>query len=396
MGLTGFVGFRRVPASNRAMAQWRSETLPFFVTSRDVVGTCAASQEDRLRCFLVTRDGVVRGVDLETGQVFFSAQLTFRFPDDTHATLVASAEGRFLAVVQSNGLEGALFDVASGRLLKPLARDDYHADVSGWALAFVGDVLVTATAWNVIEAWSVPTLERLAPASVDGSLDYFYGALTVSPSGRWLASAGWFWHPVGGVRFIDVRRWLEGRADPAPEREGSVSVMSDWWDDDVCWVTDELVALRGCAQTEPDVYFGSIEGIALVDLTSKQPLRLIPGVPGSLSTDGTHVFSSAETTQAFSVESGALVAELAQRTHLWLPGARAFIALPQTEGPLSAHWLTGTHRALPLGLEAAPTRDALLVLADALEAHGGDPLAIAHCRAAPPHGRRCWVLESLR
>ena len=66
--------------------------------------------------------------------------------------------------------------------------------------------------------------------------------------------------------------------------------------------------------------------------------------------------------------------------------------------PASSRAIDSLSGELALSIEAptAPTPDALPVLADALEAHGGDPLAIAHCCAAHPHGRRCWVLESLR
>lgn len=45
---------------------------------------------------------------------------------------------------------------------------------------------------EVEDAISGERLTRREPAA----LDFFHSRLSVSPSGRWLASAGWVWHPV--------------------------------------------------------------------------------------------------------------------------------------------------------------------------------------------------------
>ena len=382
--------------------KWCSAPVSLTGLEAGVAGVCPASEADRPRWFLATHDGVLRGVDLDDGATFFETRLPFALLVGESATLVASADGRYLAVVQTRGLEGALYDVAQGTLLRALVRADYHADASGWALALVKsgerDVLITATAWNRLEAFALPSLERLAPAGDDTDLDYFFGHASPSPSGRQLASFGWHWQPVGALRVMDVEAWLTSRADAPPELHDSL--FAEWWDDDVCWLDEGRIALRGQQPEDAeDSFLAHSEGVLIVDLATRKIERAFPGLsPRQLATDGNHLLMLGQTTRVFSLATGAELASLDQPTHAWHPGARVALTLPAlggAPGPCALHWLTGTlgHRA---ALPEAPTAPRLLVLADALEEAGGPPEAVAHCRTARSHGRRCWVIEGLR
>ena len=53
----------------------------------------------------------------------------------------------------------------------------------------------------------IETGEVLASAT-EGAGDFFHSRLSVSPDGRWLASAGWMWHPVDDVSLYDVHAAL--------------------------------------------------------------------------------------------------------------------------------------------------------------------------------------------
>ncbi len=374
--------------------KWKTETVPLTGLEGAVAGVCPASREDRPRWFLATHDGRLRGIDLDDGVIFFEAQLPFVFAENTPATLVASNDGRYLAVVQRFGVQGALYEVPSGRLLNTLSREDYHANVSAWALAIVNQVLIISTAWNRLEALALPSLERLAPKADESSLDYFWGHVTASADGKRLASFGWFWHPVGAVRFVDVPTWLGSAVDPPSEAFSSQ--FADWWDDSVCWLDEGRVAMRGQPTAEDDM-FDQSEGLVVVDLATKAVKQFFPGLqPAEIAFDGTHLLSLGAQTHCVSLETGEVKAVLERRTDAWHPGARVALTIPHgDETNFELHWLTGT-LAANVELPRTPTTEALLVLADALEEQGLPAELISHCRERGGHGRRCWVLEGFR
>ena len=69
---------------------WSRTKVAFSGLESGVAGVCAASDEDRPRWFLATRDGRLRGVDLDDGKTFFDVKAADSFQD---ATLAASADG---------------------------------------------------------------------------------------------------------------------------------------------------------------------------------------------------------------------------------------------------------------------------------------------------------------
>lgn len=366
-----------------------------------LAGVCAASGADRVRLFTAGHDGAIRGIDLETNETFFTAQLDFELPARERqlaehfgvrdaATLVASADGRYLAVVQRFGLQGALFDVQNQTLLKSLAREDYHAEVSAWCIAIVNDVLVYATAWNRIEAWSISDLKRLAPTDAETTLNYFWGHASVSPSGRWLASFGWHWHPIGVVRLIDLHAWFREGGEPKPE---PFDVAADWWDDELCWLDDEQLALVGDDRHE-DAFFNKMTGLAVITRADSSTVRFIKDlVPRALGTHGSRLIALGKETRVVDPKSGEVLCALEQETHFWHPGARVALTFEAHGANVVLHRLVGSdpHGDLP----AEPTRENLLVLADSLEARGAPADAIAHCRAGEAHHARCWVLDAM-
>jgi hypothetical protein len=56
------------------------------------------------------------------------------------------------------------------------------------------------------------TGERLTTRRAEAN-DFFHSRLAVSPSGRWLASAGWVWHPSAMLHLVDLARALSGQPD---------------------------------------------------------------------------------------------------------------------------------------------------------------------------------------
>jgi hypothetical protein len=173
--------------------------------------------------------------------------------------LAASSCGRWAALADHG--TGVVWEVETGRVLRTLARGDYHAEQTRFPLAFAphegGAVLLHGTDWNRVDAWD-PASERdltarVAPAYHKGRgpdphyLDYFFGGLAVSPDGARVASGGWVWHPVGMVACWDLRRWLGGHpweSEDGPSR--SVVAYRDYgWEAPMCWLDERDLAVWG-------------------------------------------------------------------------------------------------------------------------------------------------------
>lgn len=359
-----------------------------------VVAVAPASHEDRPRWFAVTRDGTLRGFDLDDGSTFFEPQkLPFNVEHEGGVTLVASPNGSYVAAVQTHGVQGALYEVATQRLLKPLERGDYHPEVSAWCIALDDTRLLIATDWNRVEAWSLPSCERLRPTSTETKYDYFYGSAELSPSKRWLASFGWHWHPIGALNFIDVEAWLaSGEGDDGRPPVSKHSLYAEWWDSGVCFLDDRRVALIGDARDEDDDMLQTQTGLLLYDFVEGKHDAFFPGLLGpALAFDGARLVLLGDTTRAISPADGSVLATLETKCTAWHAGNHSVLSLE----PLAQHWLVGTRDATKLELPRGASPAELSVLADALEEQGGDAHAIAHLRANTPHGRRCRVIESL-
>lgn len=197
---------------------------------------------------MVTKDNRLLGIDGDTGASFFESVLPGVLGDS--AEVVASSDGRFVAIVPTNGLLGVLVDTTTATVVKTLERSDYHADVSGWAVSMVRrnnrDILICASAWNRLEAFELPSLRSLVAYDESDQPDYFYGLLTASPSGKWVATSGWVWHPVGITNVFDVDEWLSHGGSP----QFRDLAQTDWWDAGVCFLDDERLVMLGDAPSE--------------------------------------------------------------------------------------------------------------------------------------------------
>lgn len=372
--------------------KWRSEEVRIASLGAGVVAVAAASHEDRPRWFAVTRDGNVLGVDLDDAETFFAAKLPFSIDIDGGVTVTASPNGKYVAVVQTHGVQGALYDVTSQRLMKALERGDYHPEVSAWAIALDDQRLFLATDWNRLEVWALPSCERLRPSDVATKFDYFWGRAALSPSKRWLASFGWHWHPVGVLRFVDVEAWLAGKeGDDGRPAEADDGLAAEWWDASVCFLDDRRVALIGGVDPEDEGVIQLQNGLLVYDFSEGKRFAYFSGLVGhELAYDGEQLILLGENTRAISPDDGAVLATLETKCVKWHPGNRTVLSLE----PLAQHWLTGT-LDLELELPRGTSPSELSVLADALEERGGDLRAIAHLREGQTHGRRCWVTEAL-
>ena len=138
---------------------------------------------------------------------------------------VMSPDGRYSVLYESLGTTGLLLD--GTRVVRQLTRDFYHADTHDYPVALhtlpSGRTLLAhcPESYCVVELEDAATGERLTKRD-NTPVDIFHSRLQFSPDGRYLASAGWIWHPVDAASVFDVARALEEPAslDSAALMEG--------------------------------------------------------------------------------------------------------------------------------------------------------------------------------
>lgn len=88
-----------------------------------------------------------------------------------------------------------------GRVEREIDRSFYHADAYEYPVALgAGRLVHCPTAYNRLE---VEDLQG-RPLAAGGTADFFHSRLALSPSGRRVLSAGWWWHPFDTVMVYDV------------------------------------------------------------------------------------------------------------------------------------------------------------------------------------------------
>lgn len=129
---------------------------------------------------------------------------------------VSSPQGDWVAVVESVGTRGWLLD-ADGNVHRELTRDSYHAEAYRYPITLFTlpdgrtGLAHCPELYCRLEIEVAQTGERLTSSLERAPRDIFHSRLSVDPSGRWLVSAGWLWHPWNVVFLYDVATAL---ADP--------------------------------------------------------------------------------------------------------------------------------------------------------------------------------------
>jgi len=327
--------------------------------------------------------------------------------------LRVSDDGRFAAVFNPDGPNGAVVDLSTGRVTMRLDRGTYHIDQCHYPVAFFvhrgRSLLVHASEWNRLEV-SDPATGGLLTARVasindkgrsEHYLDYFHCGLSISPDGRWLADDGWAWSPIAAVRVWSLGRWMDENVweseDGPTARELCVR---ERWDAPLCWIDGDRLAVWGYGDEG-----WTIPGVRVFAMPSGEETHWFPVAGrGELECDDWLMSMQDEGTDLFDPETGERVlSEPGFRPGAYHPGTKTFLSWHDGDATISR--LVG-HPAPPrLSADArnvaeaiAAGRDwaALPVLADALEDGGCDDARIlTHLRQGVPHGRDCWAIRRL-
>ena len=176
---------------------------------------------------------------------------------DLRRRLHVSASGLFAAVVNDYGRFGEVIDLRAGRVTMALDNGGGDAETVPFSLAFARhhgrNVVIHRTAWNRLDVSDAATgrlLTAREPASCrsgeprpDHYLDYFHGALHLSPDGARIFDDGWFWQPAGYPAAWELAAWLDGNAWES--EDGPTRIEFCWleyWDRAFTWIGSHRVA----------------------------------------------------------------------------------------------------------------------------------------------------------
>ena len=192
-----------------------------------------------------------------------------------------SADGHFAAVVNDFGHHGQVIDLRTGEVTLTLHGGEDDAETVPFSLAFATApdgraVLVHRTDWNRLDISDPETGELLTErqlaepadetARPERELDYFHGALAVSPGSVHLVDDGWVWHPVGMPTAWSLERWLGGNvweSEDGPSRR-ELCLRAYYWNGPMIWIDDTRVAIGGLGEDDDEM----VAGARIFDVTA--------------------------------------------------------------------------------------------------------------------------------
>lgn len=170
--------------------------------------------------------------------------------------------GRWVVVAERFGLHAALIDTDNGAV-RPLSREDYHADVSSYSIGFLErdgrTLLIAQTQWNRLDVFDAETGANLTEREVSirdsgrlndqghkiydemNYVDYFHSALHVSPDSSRFLSNGWVWSPADMILAFSTDAFLTGY-EPTGVR-ADVPTGGYNWDRPCAFVDDQTFVL---------------------------------------------------------------------------------------------------------------------------------------------------------
>ncbi len=229
-------------------------------------------------------------------------------PCESEPELSVDISGRFAALVDADG--GIVWELESSDIILRPQRADYHSKQTEFPIAFVRlgerDFVAHACAWNALQLFDLNARQTCtSQPSESDEIDYFFGALHVSPNGTSMASTGWVWAPVGLVACWDLKAWEE---EPLTRKQCRFLAQRAYsWDNPCVWLDETRLAIWGFGNDDLNL----VDAVCVFDTKTGNLLKIVPGVPsGRLVFDGRllHCASTSDGISVWDLESGARVA----------------------------------------------------------------------------------------
>ena len=167
-----------------------------------------------------------------------------------------STNGKFIAVYVDHGQFGVVINTQTLETVLHIDSQNYYEDTVSFSLAFAQfnsqDICIYRSDWNRLEAFNLTTNQLLTERYIAAYeteppkhyLDYFHGALYVSPNNDYILDDGWIWHPVASPKVWSLSQWF--KHNPFESEDGS-SVQAlcyrENWNAVMCWLDDQHVAI---------------------------------------------------------------------------------------------------------------------------------------------------------
>ena len=353
----GFGGTKPEPRERDAGYSLVIESVDIRGALRDrVLAMAPVAQSGRARWVLWTEARRLVTVELPSGEILSqSAPLSVeRLPEivedperdllTPYVSLQVSANGRFAVLLLEKTRHGVLVETATGAALAMLDRGDYHTEVCKWPAAFVQrrgrTLLVHAIAWNRIGVMDAETATAVTPDETEEEgHDYFHGPLAVSPGGKWIASGGWAWQPVGIVRVFRLDLWLDGKRARDDVSDRTLNQTGYWWNGYNLWLDDESLLVAGVGDDDQRM----VDGGLVHRMGQDSPAAFWPGLPlAPLFHDraGGFVYSGGKSTAVWDVATGDRIAHAPELvTTGFHPSARHTAGLVDPEGRFTLGFL---------------------------------------------------------
>jgi hypothetical protein len=282
-------GNKAGPPRAGVAAQLVESELPSHVDVVDMAPIDGAAESSWL---LLGDDGGLTRWSAETGE---SARLaTTAVPiepndnpwcgHDLRRRLHVSANGRYAAVVNDYGRYGEVVDLETGRPTFPLDNHAVEGDCAEtvpFSFAFAEHqgrvVCIHRTAWNRLDVSLASSGYLLTPradpkASEPHFLDYFHGALRMSPNGRRVLDDGWAWRPYGVPSVWRLDDWLNFNVRESEDGASRLDLCmrGHYWDRPMAWLDDSRVAVYGIGDSADDMR----HGVRIFNVTRHQPVEV--------------------------------------------------------------------------------------------------------------------------
>jgi len=129
--------------------------------------------------------------------------------------VTVSPLGDVIALTTSTGTQGVLLE-PDGSVIRELDRYDDQADAYRYPLTLFTlpngrtGLVHCPNHSGRMDIEDAVTGEPLTLSAEESGADLYCSRLAVSPSGRYLLTAGWVWHPVNCLMVFDLRQALDG------------------------------------------------------------------------------------------------------------------------------------------------------------------------------------------
>lgn len=286
--MVDFIRFGGTPEVKSISIPFDNSIITTVVPSEcnPIIEIASFDDDGRSSWLLLTEDGKLWRFNADTNEALLVGSTIFlKRPKSNNSSrriskprLLASHDGRFAAIVNDYDQYGQVIDLTTGKVTLELDGGTYHPDTVPFSIVFSvwrGNVVVIHRSdWNRLDISEAETglllTDRASPQYKKGEetahyLNYFHGALHLSPGKTRILDDGWIWQPYGMPVTWSLERWLSDSVWESEDGSSrTVLCMRDDWDTGVAWLDESTVVIGGIGEVNLDL----IDGARIFDVSA--------------------------------------------------------------------------------------------------------------------------------